>query len=537
MAKLSYQFAKTAFAKCTSQNALAFLFSLCGSLLVLISTAPHGIGLTPDSVTYISVARSLSAGNGLTLYDSTPLALYPPIYPVALSLVELTTGLDPVEGARILNALLFGLIICLSGIFFRRHLVSPSFVLVGLASVTLSPVLFERSVFALSEPLFILWTLIFLLLLETYLKKRSFKLLLLLAVFAGLASLTRYIGLSCAVTGAAAILFLLKSPLRTRLNHFIFFGTISILPLCAWAGRNYLLSDALLGPRSPSNSSVAHSLSRALVYFFNWFFPIEFVADRVESTYTLLFLAAVSGYLIGVLWSPESIVKEVKTAFRRIGPSMLFAGIFTAMFVAITSLIYVEGIGDRYLSPVFVPTVLTLLFLLRQSTVGAKRNFSFRFLGFPGSLSKANLVIAFLVAWLVLPSFRVAMISNQLMRIGLDYSQVSWRESETLAFARAHLLPQADNLLIYSNHPDVIYIYTGESVSSSPNAPEHTSSEPGKPVASILDAWPPSPSAHLVWFDNTHRTYLLDPEELQQIASLELVARLSDGAIYKVAAK
>ena len=537
MANLSSRFSKTASAKLMSLKSLAILFPLAGFLLVLISTAPHGIGLSPDSVTYISVARSLSAGKGLTLYNSAPLIGYPPVYPVALSLVELTFGVDPVEGARFVNALIFGLIICLSGILFRRHLVSPPFVLVGLASVTLSPVLFERSSYALAEPLFILWTLIFLLLLESYLNKRSVKLLLLLGTFAGLASLTRYIGLSCALTGAVAILFFPKSPLRSKLNHFILFGTISTLPLCAWAGRNYVLADALLGHGSPSSSSFTNSLARALLYCFNWFFPIDLVAQRLESAYTFLFLAAVIGYLFGVLWSPRKIVSEAKTAFRRIGPTMLFAGIYTTMLVAVSSFISVEEIGDRFMSPVFVPTVLTILLLLKQNTVCTERNFSIRFLGFAGNLSKANLVVAILVAWLVLPSFRVAKIGSQLMRTGLDYSHVSWRASDTLNFVREHLLPRADSLLIYSNHPDVIYIHTGASVSFSPRAQGYNSSEPRKPVASIVDIWPESQTAHLVWFDNTHRTYLFEIEELQQIASLEMVAQLTDGAIYRVAAK
>ena len=118
---------------------------------------------------------------GLILYNSAPLSGYPPIYPVALSLIELTFGLDPVEGARFVNALLFGLIIYLSGIFIRRHLVSPSFVLIRLASVNTVPCPFRTSFiqrFRNRSSYF--WTLIFLLLLECCLNKRSVKLLLLL---------------------------------------------------------------------------------------------------------------------------------------------------------------------------------------------------------------------------------------------------------------------------------------------------------------------------------------------------------------------
>ena len=537
MANLSFQFSVTSIAKLISLNSLAILMSLAGSLLVLITTAPHGIGLSPDSVAYISVARNLSAGNGLTLYNAAPLIGYPPVYPVVLSLVELTLGLDPVEGARFVNALIFGLIIYLSGIFFRRHLVSPAFVLVGLASVTLSPVLFERSSFALSEPLFILWTLIFLLLLEGYLIKPSFKRLLLLGTFAGLASLTRHIGLSCAVTGAAAFLFLLKSPLRSKLFHFIVFGTISTLPLCAWAGRNFLLSGALLGHGSPSSSSFANGLSRALIHCLNWFFPVDFLAQRLDSVYELLLLAAASGYLIGVLWSPGKFVNEAKTAFGRIGPSMLFVGIYITMLVAISSIISVEEISDRFLSPVFVPVVLTILLLLKQYSVSAQRSFSLQKFGFAGSMSMTNLIVAILVAWLVLPTIRVAMIGRNLMHSGFDYSHVNWRASDTLKFMRECMLPNSDNLLVYSNSPDVIYIHTGASVSFSPRAKGYNSSEPRTPIASLAGSWPGSQTALLVWFDNTNRPYLYEVDELNEIADIAVLTKLADGAIYRVSAR
>ena len=197
---------------------------------------------------------------------------------------------------------------------------------------------------------------------------------------------------------------------------------------------------------------------------------------------------------------------------------MLFAGIYTTMLVAMTLMTAVEGIGDRYMSPVFVPTVLSILTLLRLYTRGPESFVSFRLVGFAGSLGKSNLVMAILVAWLILPSYRVATLGSQLMQTGLDYSHVDWRESDTLNFVRERLLPLSDGIPVYSNHPDVIYIYTGASVSFVPRAQGDTPGEPRRPVASIDGSWPGSPSALLVWFDNTHRHYLYEVDELNRIA-------------------
>ena len=211
-------------------KSLSVLLSLAAAFLVLITTAPNGIALSPDSVGYVSAARSLSAGQGATLYNSSPLTLQAPLYPVILSVIELTFGLDPARSARFLNAGLFGLIVYFSGLLFRRSLAGSFFVAVGLAAVSLSPALFSVSSYAWTEPLFILWTTLFLLLLDSYLKEGSLTLLILLAIVTALASLTRYIGISCVVTGVAGILFLQKIPFRSKLIRLILFGAISAAP-------------------------------------------------------------------------------------------------------------------------------------------------------------------------------------------------------------------------------------------------------------------------------------------------------------------
>ncbi|MYH63064.1 MAG: hypothetical protein F4148_15340 [Caldilineaceae bacterium SB0675_bin_29] len=107
------------------------MLALSASASVLVVTAPNGIGLTADSVGYIAAARNLSAGRGLTLSDSSPLTIQAPLYPTILSSVGLISGLDPVEGARYINAGIFGLVVHLSGILFQRRLARTSFVIVG----------------------------------------------------------------------------------------------------------------------------------------------------------------------------------------------------------------------------------------------------------------------------------------------------------------------------------------------------------------------------------------------------------------------
>ena len=65
------------------------LLSAAGALVVFFGTSRFGIGISPDSVNYISCARELIKGNGFISYDGTPFTLWPPLYPTLLGILGL----------------------------------------------------------------------------------------------------------------------------------------------------------------------------------------------------------------------------------------------------------------------------------------------------------------------------------------------------------------------------------------------------------------------------------------------------------------
>ena len=95
--------------------------SVVGALLVLIATSRYGTGLTPDSGCYISAARSLAAGRGLLPHSGNPFVEWPPLFPALLALTA-RLGIEPITAARYLNAMIFGAILFVSGLWLRRNL-------------------------------------------------------------------------------------------------------------------------------------------------------------------------------------------------------------------------------------------------------------------------------------------------------------------------------------------------------------------------------------------------------------------------------
>ena len=239
---------------------LLLLLALIAPVLALVRTGLHGIALHGDSVRYLAVARNLTAGMGYTHFDGTPLTGWAPLYPTLLALLDLALGVDPLSGARFLDAAVFGLFVFFSGLLFQRYLKEPFLIVVGTAFVLLAPDMLRLSTYGLSEPLFLLLTVIFLLGLNRYINKNSLLTLFLTAIAVGLACLTRYIGVTLILAGAVAILLNRRCTVRARIQHLLLFCAVASLPLALWAFRNIQLTGLPTATRGPSKYPLYYNL-------------------------------------------------------------------------------------------------------------------------------------------------------------------------------------------------------------------------------------------------------------------------------------
>ena len=100
-----------------------FTLSCAGTFLVYRATAHYGIGISYDSVKYISVVDTLTAHHRFTTLFGTPLINQPPLYPMILALMYKASGVTPLHMARILNCILNVVQIYL--IMVRKHRCLP----------------------------------------------------------------------------------------------------------------------------------------------------------------------------------------------------------------------------------------------------------------------------------------------------------------------------------------------------------------------------------------------------------------------------
>jgi hypothetical protein len=225
---------------------------LAGAAVVATFVATrHGPGLSPDSVTYLSLARSLARGRGYVDLTGRADTTFPPTYPALLA-IGIRLGMTGLTAARVVNAASYGAIVGLGWILMRRHTMSRRVALLGTAFIALSPAVLNVADQAWSEPLFCAALLAFLILLEDALAPsvRS-RTVLWAGLAAGVACTIRYAGASLVVV--AVLVLLSAAGPRAAQDRWRRVGLFlaAAVPLPAlWVLRNATAdSRYLLGPR------------------------------------------------------------------------------------------------------------------------------------------------------------------------------------------------------------------------------------------------------------------------------------------------
>jgi 4-amino-4-deoxy-L-arabinose transferase-like glycosyltransferase len=447
------------------QERLAYLsfilIAFIGACAITYSTR-WGAVVYSDATEYILSARNLLGGNGLGIPGPggsfLPLTLHPPLYPLVLSGLGVF-GLDPFEGARWLNVLLFGAIIFLvSGALFYFSKRFSLSLLIGVVILT-APLFLDIFSRAMAEALFFFFGFLSLFLLAKFLKSPQRKWIVAAGITAGLACLTRYTGAVLVISG---VLILLISPRRTSwknraIDLAIFAGLAGGLAM-AWLLPLFLRTQQI-GARSfqvDDHLSIALREARVSLIDLGWsWIPFSQSIDPLPSYFIRgWFMIALFGLLISI---------TVLIAWRRYISSgkkfnnsglLMIAGVF-ALFAAIylgfisVSFFFSSPRNDldgRLLSPVYLAGLLVFFPLLAWD--------------FESTSSKRWLGLVPIVGLLILAVGGVEKSLNFIQNnheIGSGYTSQAWMNSPTIQVIK-DLNP--DRALI-SNESAAILFLTG----------------------------------------------------------------------------
>lgn len=424
------------------------LMGVAAILLVLHAT-PEGLTLTDDSIAYIAGARSILAGQGYReawLATSGPVTHFPPAFSSLLAFIGMF-GLDPLRGARFLNALLFGLNTVLVGILGWRmtRLLAPGLLLAGLFLVNDS--LLRVHATALSEPLFIFLSLLAFWMFDLYIERDEHWLWLVsCGVLVGLAHLTRYAGLALLATFLVALLILHRTWRKRLVASGILLGG-SLPWIVGWAIQNELTGgtatnrDLAWHPVTPANLEMG--VRTAAVFLM----PVESWRGallKVPFLFLILIALVLAAVLVWIVVKSRKYIQGRSGAISKgvvaFSNGLYVFGYLGAIIVSMSLFDASTKFRDRILAPAYV-SLLILLVLLGVALWRRRR--------------EAAIVLGVLVFGMSAYGQYAAV--NELARGAQGYASFKWYDSKSIAFLRQ--LPPA--VMIYTNEPGAVYLYTG----------------------------------------------------------------------------
>ncbi len=496
---------------------------LIGTCIIIYLTTFNSVGLSPDSVYYISVARHIVDGKGFVGYDGYNYVLQPPLYPLVLAVLYSYKNIDPLFSAGYVNAFLFGILLFSSGRFLLKHLKSFPLVIMGTVFITVSLVLIILYLIALSEPLFILLVILFLYFFDDYRENKTLTSLLLFSTAASFACLTRYAGIILILTGCTGIVLWGRKTIGQTFRHLFIFVFISTLPTCGWILRNYLVSGTFTGSRAGSSYTLIENIN----YFFNtvikWYLPVQF-SVTVLVLFVLIFLGILS-FVIYFLYGQG----DLKLRVYMTSPLLLFVLFYALTIIISSTTTAYDKIADRLLSPIFVPTVFLIFIALDLILISFKRH---------SKSHSANLLfLTAVLIWMINPAMRtVNLVRYYIGQSGWEISSSHWKSSGVIGYLNNNNLLEK-NYTYFSNAPDAVYILTGRQTKWSPAKTFYNSPQVIKPKSELNYLNLENNFNYLIWFNNVDRNFLFSVNELRKNWILTRVAKLKDGNIYKIAQK
>ncbi|HET7719022.1 MAG TPA: hypothetical protein VFK43_03575 [Acidimicrobiales bacterium] len=450
---------------------------------VVLATG-KGVYVSPDAVFYVGTARNWLDGRGFTPPAGVPpLEHFPPGFTMVLAALG-RLGVDPLTGARVVNALAFGAIVLLVGLVVRSRTGSVPAALVTSVLAAAAVDLLALSGSALSEPLFILLGFAGLVALAAYLDQPRPALLAGASVLVAAAFLTRYVGIALVAAGVAGLLW------RRRWLAAGVFGAATTAPVVLWL----LGVDGGASDRSVAfHMFGADYLGQAVRPLARWVVPWP----GPPAGFVLALLLVAAGVMVARR-VPATPLTWLLVAFTVAYLGMLLAN---RMFTDATG-----RLDARFLAPLHLVAIVLAVPALHRLK--------------PPALTVAGALVVAQVAGAL--SWTAGGLSDDSIR-RRGYTAAALQESSVMAGLEEPL---------YSNAPDAVAFVAGRPALAIPAEKDYLTGEANPRYAEELTAL----RGYIAYFDaiTFKRSFQPSRTELEAALRLEIVAHDNVGTLYRI---
>lgn len=473
--------------------------------LVLLFTKHSGIGISPDSVKYLSAANNIAKQLSFTDYTNTPFVLFPLGYPIFLACIQLVFATSLLQILPFINGLIFaGIIFMVADIIQKINPTNKIVKCLLLLIIATSPTLIEIYTMAWSETLFIFFTILFFTSINKYLSQNNIRQLLIASIIASIAFTLRYAGVTLVLTGCIIILTNRKMVTSKKLIHFFYFGAVGvILPLINLV-RNILASETYAGVREKSLNSFYINFTNTAEVIAQWFIsPL----DSTKVGVLLLFLLVIIALSL-IYYSFKK--KETATSFNLI--ISVFLLVYLGFMFLISTVSRFETLSSRLLSPIYIPIFLILVFLVFQLLQIKNRNIQ---------LIAAS-ILFFLYGFMQFNHYKTNTATWEGVSVaGIPgYTENQWTQSPLVKFIKKDL--NKIGPMVFSNADDAVFFLTGKTAFALPH----------KDIPTEISNFKTNHSFYLIWFFNGQNDDLINLEYINRYKKAKASWQFKDGIIY-----
>lgn len=483
----------------------ALLATALSTFALYLLTKHSGIGISPDSVEYITAAENIRQYGRMADFTGLLLVLFPAGYPCLLAAIQFLTGLSVMAFAPVLNGLLFGgVLFAAATIINGLEKTATWYRSLFLLALVMSRCMLQAYSMLWSETVFVLLTLVFIIQAQRYLQQKTWRSLLLLSLVAAITLITRYAGVVLLPVGSILMLADEALARKKKIQHLLIFNFTGASLLTVNLVRNHFVSKSFTGIRQTAERSLWDNLLDIGNTLSGW---LPFT-NGYEKAMAFLFIIAVLLALAVVAYRilQQQFFRSYETVLA------LFFLVYALFMVTIATVSRFEELNSRLLLPLYIPMLLLLtgwFIPAVQRTFGLKK------------IMRCSLLLLLYAGFHWHQYRQNADAWEGIKDAGIPgYTEDGWTQSETIGYIRKH--KQELGSFVYANANDAIYFLTGMRAHVLP----HKDIE--KEIKKFIDR----PSFCVVMFTDGDNPDLVSIAFIQRYKKLLWQKSFADGAIY-----
>lgn|GEM_PF-1190850 len=342
------------------------IYAAAALAIIYLMTA-GGLGVSYDSGNYLLSAQLLAAGE----WSRAAAPIWPPLYPLTIALLDLPGPADPLKAARILSVLTYAMLVAAIFLWSLRAHGKLTAHLCAISALCLAPLIYVYC-FCWSETLYTTLSVLFLLMLTLALQssgRGQARYLICAAIFAGLASVTRFIGLSLVGTGALSILFLAGH--RTwfgKLKKAFTFLLVSCAPIFLYLLFRFLRHGLAGKTQHAPKYTFWHQIVQLFSTIYHDFLTFDlsfwkyvFFFEWSSLSFWLSILPLVGMVVLLVLFGRNMLSAGSPSGFSSTHAAVLvYVALYVSILLYVGTTVAVDPIASRFVVPLYPPMLLLL---------------------------------------------------------------------------------------------------------------------------------------------------------------------------------